>query len=589
MGSAVGWWLGRDTAPSAFTGGATVVRFSNDSEEFSGHYNRPLAISDNGLVVATAILRGIQIRDLASGEVHHLDGERRGLRRMPFLSPNGERAAWWEAGRIYWSPIDESDPRPPSSAEFEPRPTGATWGKDGFLYVARGSKGIWRVNSSGGEPELVAEVGEGELADGPELLPDEEWLLFSVARSMSGWDEARIVAQSLVSGERRTVLDGGREVRYASSGHLLFVRQGVLLGVPFDWRSLSVQGTPLPILDGVATSTFNHTGAAFYDVSANGTLVWAPALLPERVALALIDLEGREEQLPIEPSPFTHATLSPSNRQVAAEVTKPATGSDLWVFPVDSTGGPSLPTVLATGGVNRNPVWSHDGESVYFASNRSGTLDIWRRRADESQPAEVVVERIGDQIPADISQDGRWLYFTEESPGDRDLYRVSLEEAGSEPETVLATERDEGNPSLSPDGTHLVFETDATGDFRVMVLQLATGRPSSVQRGYFPDWAPNGSRIFYFDGTDAGRITWADVETEPEIAISEARGGSVDAQVNSAFQLDVTREGDRILMAVPDPSAEDDAPVPSATGLTTTVHVVVNWFEELEAALPTDG
>lgn len=97
------------------------------------------------------------------------------------------------------------------------------------------------------------------------------------------------------------------------------------------------------------------------------------------------------------------------------------------------------------------------------------------------------------------------------------------------------------------------------------------------------------SRIFYFDGTNADLIVWADVETEPEIAISKARGGSVDAQVNSAFQLDVTRQGDRVLMAVPVHRAQDGAPGPRATGAKASVHVVVNWFEELEAALPTDG
>ncbi len=585
MGSAGGWWLGRNAATPASRDDAPVLRFSTESEVFSGSYNRPLAISDDGRMLATAILRGIRIQDLASGEVHYLDGEELALRRMPFLSPDGERAAWWEAGRIHWSPIDES--APPSSAPFPTRPTGATWGEDGFLYVGRGSEGIWRVDSRGGEPELIAEVEEGELADGPELLPDGEWLLFSVARSMSGWDEARIVAHSLVSGERRMVLEGGREVRYASSGHLLFVRQGVLLGVPFDWRSLSVQGTPQPLLDGVATSTMNHTGASFYDVSVNGTLIWASALLPERVALALVDLEGREERLSIKPSPFTHATLSPSNRHIATEVTKPVTGSDVWVYPVDSTGGPALPTVLATEGVNRHPVWSHDGESVYFASDRSGTLDIWRRRADANEPAEVVVERIGDQVPADISQDGRWLYFTEESPGNRDIYRVSLE-PGSEPETVLATEHDEASPSLSPDGTHLVFETDATAEFQVVVLELTSGRRWSVQRGYFPHWAPNGSRVFYWDGTQQNVVAWVEIETEPEIVISAARG-SVEHQVSYTFRLDVTRQGDQILTAVPVEDDPDSEPGPVATEAKDAVNFVVNWFEELEAALPTDG
>ena len=33
-------------------------------------------------------------------------------------------------------------------------------------------------------------------------------------------------------------------------------------------------------------------------------------------------------------------------------------------------------------GSNRNPIWSHDGAWIYYASDKNGTLDVWRRRAD---------------------------------------------------------------------------------------------------------------------------------------------------------------------------------------------------------------
>ena len=122
----------------------------------------------------------------------------------------------------------------------------------------------------------------------------------------------------------------------------------------------------------------------------------------------------------------------------------------------------------------------------------------------------------------------------------------------------------------------------------MVVLELTTGRRWSVQRGYFPHWAPNGSRVFYWDGTQQNVVAWVEIETEPEIAISAVRG-SVEHQVSYTFRLDVTRQGDRFLTAVPVDDAQDGETGPIAPDEKETVNFVVNWFEELEAALPTDG
>jgi hypothetical protein len=93
----------------------------------------------------------------------------------------------------------------------------------------------------------------------------------------------------------------------------------------------------------------------------------------------------------------------------------------------------------------------------------------------------------------------------------------------------------ESQVSLGPDigsaqGHQKIDVCCPSTDTHLEMMQILSHEQISdyiEQRGYFPDWAPSGSRILYFDGTDADRIVWADVETEPEIAIREARGGAV--------------------------------------------------------------
>ena len=93
----------------------------------------------------------------------------------------------------------------------------------------------------------VAAVEPTQLAHGPVLLPGGEWLVFTIAGGMSKWDEAQIVAHSLLSGDRVVLEEGGREPRYAASGHLLFVRNGILFAArpPQSKRLRTRPETPL--------------------------------------------------------------------------------------------------------------------------------------------------------------------------------------------------------------------------------------------------------------------------------------------------------------------------------------------------------
>lgn len=61
--------------------------------------------------------------------------------------------------------------------------------------------GIVRVSRDGGAPQVVIRVKDGEEAHGPQLLPDGQHVLFTLASGgdFDRWDRAQIVVQSLTS------------------------------------------------------------------------------------------------------------------------------------------------------------------------------------------------------------------------------------------------------------------------------------------------------------------------------------------------------------------------------------------------------
>ena len=46
--------------------------------------------------------------------------------------------------------------------------------------------------------------------------------------------------QQRQTGERKVLIDGGRDARYVPTGHVVYVLDGTLLAVPFDVDTLEV-------------------------------------------------------------------------------------------------------------------------------------------------------------------------------------------------------------------------------------------------------------------------------------------------------------------------------------------------------------
>jgi serine/threonine-protein kinase len=238
--------------------------------------------------------------------------------------------------------------------------------------------------------------------------------------------------------------------------------------------------------------------------------------------------------------------------------------SEIWLF--DLAEDKSMR--LAHGWDNVNPVWTPDGQRVFFASTRSrkNTISLFWQASDGTGEAEPLLSSDHDLSPVAASADGKSLLFLQGTQSDRmQLRMLSLIDRSSTPvpETPpLVGQR----PVLSPDGRWLAYYSDHTGRDEVYVQAFPHGGRQwqvSAGGGRSPVWARDGKQLFYRRG-------------DAVLAVSMDTGVSVRAGTPSVLfktelmgPLDVGRDG-RLLMIEPE---KEDA--------VSELSVIVNWFAEL--------
>ena len=247
-----------------------------DGETTTGAGRHTLvAAPDGSYIVHTAndrlVLR--RVGELQAEPIPGTDGV-----REPFVSPDGQWIGFWSNGQLKKVAVSGGAPITLCDAE---EPWGASWAEDDTILFGQGPAGVWRVAGSGGTPEVVIEVAEGEMAHGPQLLPDGEWVLFTLRLAASApWDESQIVVQSLTTGARNVLIEGGRDARYLATGHVVYGLSDVLFAVAFDADTRQVGGGPVSLVEGVRrTVNLNSSAAVQFSVSSNGSLVYATGIL----------------------------------------------------------------------------------------------------------------------------------------------------------------------------------------------------------------------------------------------------------------------------------------------------------------------
>ena len=527
--------------------------------------------------------------------VRRLDGtEARALAntdgaQLPAVSADGQWVAFWAGGAMRKVPLAGGPVMDLASGLVEP-PWGLAWDVGGRLFFGRGDGGsIWMIPADGA-PAAATTVGEAEVAHIlPWPMPDGRTLLYTVRKRQWSWGDEEVVARTLATGTRKVLLKDAVDARYVPTGHLVFLRRGVLFAVPFDAERLEIRGTPIAVLDGVAQAlTAGNsdyvTGAGQFAIAANGALAWVsgPVVPYPDATLVTVDRRGQVSPLPATVRSYGPAArVSPDGRRLAVMI-RTLTDAAVSLYDVDR----GTTTLLAGGGEAWIPIWSRDGRNLAFAWLADGRRALAVQLSDGTAPPQV--RMLGDLTASSFTPDGRHVAAVRDS---RDIVIVTVE-PGQSPEQVVAQppQHTERWPEFSPDGRWLAYGSDASGRFEVYVRPYpgpGPAEPVSVDGGWSPAWAPTGRELFFVSLPDAeGTRRLMAVEFAPGSPPRIGRPRVLFAFDPRDLRLactpvrcyDVAADGERFY------ATQAQAPPPPP--VVTHISLILNWFEELRAKVP---
>ena len=497
----------------------------------------------------------------------------------PFFSPDGEWVGFITATEMRKVPSAGGTPLTITKVN---RSRGASWGADGTIVFAPDpGSGLMRVPAAGGEPtpltKLNAAVKEATHR-WPQVLPGDKAVLFtSHTQSLGDFDNAAIEVVTVATGERKVVHKGATFGRYIPTGHLLFVNKGTLFAVPFDLGSLTVSGTPVPVVREVTSSPEGGAQVAF---STTGLLAYLRgAAKTPRFPVVWVDRLGGVSPLLDETGTYGNPRLSPDGKRLSMNVLRNGNW-DIWVLDIDRRVMSRLTFDEST---DTEQIWSPDGRELLFGSDRGNRpTALYRKPSDGSGEEQLVAQSDAAMWPTAWSPDGRSIGFS----ASRKTFDVGVLTLGEKPEYQwpAASPFVETDPAFSPDGRWLAYSSNESGAQQIYVRPFPAGSGRwqiSDSGGGFARWSRDGRELFY--RTNAG-VMAASIEVsgdglrtgKPRPAISGAyRGGSNGLNIagNAFADYDVSADGKRFVMF---PKGDDG--VTAEAGLVT---LVSGWFDEV--------
>ena len=434
---------------------------------------------------------------------------------------------------------------------------GGSWNRDDVIVFGRLDGPLMRVSASGGRAEPIAPfdttLGETHHLY-PAFLPDGDAFVYYV----NSRERGLYVASLDGSGKSRLfdpdpALPAGAAPTpgvYAN-GHLLYVRDRVLMARRFDLDSRTVTSEPVTVAE---TVDYDPPGQAAF-TAVNDVLVLRAKAHRPLAELVWLDRAGRAAgAVASPPGTFRTTALSPDGRTLAIDRRDPQGLPSVWFIDVASGTSSRLTAAYWAS----DPIWSLDGQVLAYsvAVDSPPNLVI---RGDRGRGAERRLTRNGNeqQYANSFSPDGRLLVFHAiTATTGTDLYVVDVTEANATPQRLLQTRANEHSARVSPDGRWMAYVSDESGQPEVYIArfpELQGGVRISSGGGSRPWWRRDGKELFFL--APGGRMMAIDIAT----GSGTIAPGSPAELFRSVFYGDVytpDASGQRFLSARPAASSE---------------------------------
>jgi serine/threonine protein kinase len=259
------------------------------------YFAGPVTVSHNGRSLAfVATSSGGQdmvwVRPLAGLKAQELAGTEGGSN--PFWSPDDRFIGFFSRGKL--KTVDAAG-GPVLTVCDVAGSRGGTWSQNGTILFSATWGVVQRVPSSGGTPVPITKLDQslGELSHRwPYFLPDGRHYFFSAANFSGGTAEvASIYLGDLDSSQSKLLFHARSNAVYAP-GHILFVRDRMLMAQPFDEKRLEIQGQPFPIAEQIQYDELPWRGV--FSSSFNGVIAYQGGNTGANSRLIMLDRTGKE-------------------------------------------------------------------------------------------------------------------------------------------------------------------------------------------------------------------------------------------------------------------------------------------------------
>jgi serine/threonine protein kinase/Tol biopolymer transport system component len=452
-----------------------------------------LAVSPNGQRIAVADSEGLWLWAAESGDWDLLPDTAGAI--SPFFSPDGTHLAFFAGGELRRLATAGG---PPSLIARAPAGNAGTWSADDTILYTRWlgqDAGLWLVPARGGDARLLVPApNPSDLRAFPSWLPDSRHYVFLQGAYGNLVGKRQVCVGSIDGGDPQCLASADSLSMYSPTGHLLFVRAGTLVALPFDVASLRALGEATTIE--AETRWFGPTGIAHFAVSADGRALVHTAP-PSGRRLEWVSRTGAPLGPLGAPAHYGLVELSPAGDKLAVEIWNERTGGrDLWTIDV-ATGVPTRVTFEPIDALLG--AWLDDG-ALAFARPNVGPPDLSLIRIDRSSPPETLLQAPGVQIAQHWQSSPGVLAYIDFSPDRSEQRQIWLRSPGGDTRRFSATPANTWDPRFSRDGRRMAFVSDESGAPEVYVT--SGDNPSAARRlsragGFMPKWRGDGRELFF--------------------------------------------------------------------------------------------
>jgi len=499
VGTLIGWKALARPEPAPLL--HTMIPSPEDADfSLGGGAPGPAAISPDGTKVAFTALdetgvAQLYLRHLDKGESVVLSGTEGSA--YPFWSPDSKFIGFFEPGGGKLKKV-AADGGPPVTLCSASNGKGGSWNRAGeIIFAPQHDDAIYKVADIGGDPvRLTTLAPEHDSHRHPRFLPDGEQFVFT-GRVTAGGSNEIFLASLDTTVAPRVIVESQAHADYAN-GHLMFVREDVLMAAPYSPDQERLTEGAMPLVEnilsiaGAAVSVFSpsETGMLVFQTGtssqADMTITWL------EIASGALETIG-------EPGQVFHPYISPDGTQAVLEVRNLSdTGIDLWLM--DLITGLRTRFTFAAGDETR-PCWSRSGADVYYTSFAAGVYRIMQQPVEGQGGGAIILESDRTIAPTSADPSDQFLLVDyEREDGNFEMRRLALG-SGTDELVTLATapEANLGGGLYSPDGRWIAYHTETAAAWDVFVTSADGGVRKwqvTTDGSAYPKWNGDGTELW---------------------------------------------------------------------------------------------